>query len=130
MPKEKSPRPPALLAAKLTELTELVGELAPDARVEIVAERYEDEDAAVDVYLPPPLPGATIGALEQVLGQRCNDILVDTGLFIIGAVREEGWEISSLLTIRQWFSLNFPFTPAPGTPAAICRYWQKTAPAA
>ena len=88
MPKEKSPRPPALLAAKLTELTELVGEIAPDARVEIVAERYEDEDAAVDVYLPRYLPGATIGALEQALGQRCNDILVDTGLFIIGAVRE------------------------------------------
>jgi len=48
MPKGKSSNHQALLEAKLSELTALIKELSPDARVEIAAERYEDEDAGLD----------------------------------------------------------------------------------
>ena len=88
MPKGKSSNHQALLEAKLSELTALIKELSPDARVEIAAECYEDEDAGLDVYVPPDFQAAAISDLERSLGERCNDILLDTGLFIIGAVRD------------------------------------------
>jgi len=78
-----------LLEAKLSELTDLIKELSPEARVEIVFAHYEeDEDAAIDVYPPASLQTEEVRRLEQALGERCNDILVETGLFIIGAVQD------------------------------------------
>jgi hypothetical protein len=87
MPRKRVNRP-ELLAAKLSELTDLIKELSPEAGVEIVFARYEDEDAAIDVYLPELLQIEEVRHLEQTLGERCNDILVETGLFIIGAVHD------------------------------------------
>ena len=78
----------ALLEMKLSELTDLVKDLSPEARVEIAFTHYEDEDASLDVYLPVPLPIVEVRRLEQALGERCNEILVTTGLFIIGAVQD------------------------------------------
>jgi hypothetical protein len=78
----------ALLEVKLSELTDLVKDLSPEARVEIAFAHYEDEDASIDVYLPAPLPAQEVIHLEQALGERCNEILVDTGLFIVGAVQD------------------------------------------
>jgi hypothetical protein len=84
----KRPNRPELLEAKLSELTDLIKDLSPEARVEIVFARYEDEDAAIDVYPPVSLQTEEVRRLEQALGERCNDILVETGLFIIGAVQD------------------------------------------
>ena len=84
----KRPNRPELLEAKLSELTDLIKELSPEARVEIVFAHYEDEDAAIDVYPPTSLQTEEVRRLEQALGERCNDILVETGLFIIGAVQD------------------------------------------
>jgi hypothetical protein len=84
----KRPNRPELLEAKLSELTDLIKELSPEARVEIVFTHYEDEDAAIDVYPPELLRVEEVRRLEQTLGERCNDILVETGLFIIGAVQD------------------------------------------
>jgi len=75
-----------LLEAKLTELTSFIKDLSPESRVEISFEQYEDEDAHVRVYLPPTIEPHEIQRIELTLGERCNDVLVDTGLFIIGAV--------------------------------------------
>ena len=77
-----------LLEVKLSELTDLVKDLSPQARVEIAFEHYEDEDASIDVYLPAPLRVEEVIRLEQALGARCNEILVETGLFIVGAVQD------------------------------------------
>lgn len=88
MPEGKNVSHQALLEAKLSEITALIKDFSLDARVEIAAERYEDEDAAVDVYVPEAFQASAISDLERVLGERCNDILLDTGLFIIGAVRD------------------------------------------
>jgi len=84
----KRPNRPELLEAKLSELTDLVKEISPEARVEVLFTHYEDEDAAIDVYPPTSLPTEEVRRLEQTLGERCNDILVETGLFIIGAVQD------------------------------------------
>ncbi len=75
-----------LLEAKLTELTSFIKDLAPESRVEISFEQYEDEDAHVRVYLPPTIEPHEVERIELTLGERCNDVLDDTGLFIIGAV--------------------------------------------
>jgi hypothetical protein len=84
----KNPNKNELLEVKLSELTDLVKDLSPEARVEIAFEHYEDEDASIDVYLPVPLRVEEVIRLEQALGERCNEILVETGLFIIGAVQD------------------------------------------
>jgi len=87
MPRKK-PNKNELLEVKLSELTDLVKDLSPAARVEIAFTHYEDEDASIDVYLPALLPAEEVIRLEQALGERCNEILVETGLFIIGAVQD------------------------------------------
>jgi len=64
----------------------LAQELIPDARVEMSFERYEDEDAHLRIYPPSDLSPDEVQKRELTLGQRCTDILVETGLFIVGAV--------------------------------------------
>jgi hypothetical protein len=54
--------------------------------VEISFERYEGEDAHITNYPPPQLQEKESERIEITFGKRCNDILLDTGLFIIGAV--------------------------------------------
>lgn len=80
------PGGPDLLDAKISELTNLIKELSPQARLEISFERYEDEDAHIRVYPPAALDSEAITRIELKLGERCNDVLLETGLFIIGAV--------------------------------------------
>lgn len=75
-----------LLDSKISELTDLIKELSPQARVEISFERYEDEDAHIRVYPPAALNPEAVTRIELTLGERCNDVLLETGLFIIGAV--------------------------------------------
>ena len=75
-----------LLDTKLSELAALVQNISPQARVEVSHERYEDEDAHVYVYPSPGMEAVEAERLELILGEHCNDILLDTGLFIVGAV--------------------------------------------
>jgi hypothetical protein len=75
-----------LLDHKLRELTLLVKELNSDSRIEISFDQHEDEDAHVRIYPPAGLSPDEVQRLELTLGQRCTDILRETGLFIIGAV--------------------------------------------
>lgn len=84
--KRKNLDRPELLDTSLAQIAVLIKELAPESRVEISYARYEDEDAHVSIYLPPTASKDEVLRIETALGERCNDILVDTGLFIIGAV--------------------------------------------
>jgi hypothetical protein len=84
--RRKTLDPRELLDMKLSELTVLIKDLSPEARVEISLARYEDEDAHVRVYLPSNADEQEVERIESALGVRCNDILLDTGLFILGAV--------------------------------------------
>ncbi len=75
-----------LLDMYLSELAVFIKDLAPESRVEISYAQYEDEDAHVSIYLPATAGEDEVRRVETALGERCNDILVDAGLFIIGAV--------------------------------------------
>jgi len=82
----KTPSGPDLLETKISELTALIKEISPQASVEISFERYEDEDAHIRVYPPPSVDPEEATRIELMIGERCNDVLIETGLFIIGAV--------------------------------------------
>jgi hypothetical protein len=75
-----------LLEHTLSDLATWIQDLAPQAQVEITLEQYEDEDAHLYVHLPPGMTGDDIERLELTVGERCNEILLDTGLFIVSAV--------------------------------------------
>ncbi|MBI3326668.1 MAG: hypothetical protein HYZ81_08200 [Nitrospinae bacterium] len=82
----QSKKTETVLDQKLRELTVLAQELIPDARVEMSFERYEDGDAHLRIHPPPDLSPDEVQKIELTLGQRCTEILVETGLFIVGAV--------------------------------------------
>lgn len=48
--------------------------------------QYEDEDAHVYVHPHQAMTAEEIDHLELTVGEHCNDILLDTGLFIVSAV--------------------------------------------
>ena len=64
----------------------LIKEVSQPSRVEISFEQYEDEDAHIYVYPPATMEAEEVEHLELMVGERCNDILLDTRLFIVGAV--------------------------------------------
>jgi hypothetical protein len=70
----------------LSDLAALITDLAPQVQVEITFEQYEDEDAHVYVHPHQAMTAEDVERLELTVGGRCNDILLDTGLFIVSAV--------------------------------------------
>lgn len=54
--------------------------------MEISFERYEDEDAHIRVYPLLSVDPEEASPIELKIAERCNDVLIETGLFIIGAV--------------------------------------------
>ncbi len=75
-----------LLESILSTLSALIQELCPEAEVDITFEQYEDEDAHIYIHPPPTLEAEKVEHLELTVGERCNEILLDTGLFIVSAV--------------------------------------------
>jgi hypothetical protein len=75
-----------LLDQTLAHLTATIKDLSPQAEVEITFEQYEDEDAHVYVHPPADMTAEEIDRLEAAIGERCNEMLLDTGLFIVSAV--------------------------------------------
>ena len=75
-----------LLEQTLSNLTAMIKDLSPQAEVEITFEQYEDEDAHVYVHPPPDMAAEEVDRLEVAIGEHCNEMLLDTGLFIISAV--------------------------------------------
>lgn len=76
-----------LLESTLSNLSALIQHWSPQAEVEITFEQYEDEDAHIYILLPPTLTEEEVEHLELRVGEHCNDVLLDTGLFIVCAVR-------------------------------------------
>lgn len=84
--KQRNPNRSELLDITLSEIAGFIKDLSPESRVEISLAQYEDEDAHISIFLPTETGTEEVKRIELALGERCNDILVDTGLFIIGAV--------------------------------------------
>jgi hypothetical protein len=68
----------------LSQLATWIQNLAPQAQVDITLE--QDEDAHIYVHPPQGMTAEDIERLELTVGERCNDILLDTGLFIVSAM--------------------------------------------
>jgi hypothetical protein len=75
-----------LLDQTLSNLTAMIQDLSPQAEVEITFAQYEDEDAHVYVHPPAEMTAEEVDQLEVAVGERCNEMLLDTGLFIVSAV--------------------------------------------
>jgi hypothetical protein len=75
-----------LLELTIANLAALIKDTAPQAEVEITFEQYEDEDAHVYIYPPHGMTVEEVECLELTVGERCNEILLETGLFIVSAV--------------------------------------------
>src|SRR5713226_5012822 len=75
-----------LLERTLSQLATWIQDLAPQAEVDITLEQYEDEDAHLYVRPPQAMTAEDVERLELTVGERCNEILLDTGLFIVSAV--------------------------------------------
>ena len=75
-----------LLEQTLSNLTALIQDLSPQAEVEITYEQYEDEDAHIYIHPPADMTNEDVDQLEMAVGEHCNEILLDTGLFIVSAV--------------------------------------------
>ena len=74
------------LEQALSQLAAMIQDLSPQAEVEITYEQYEDEDAHVYIHPPADMTSEAIDHLEAAVGERCNEMLLETGLFIISAV--------------------------------------------
>lgn len=74
------------LESTLSTLATWITDLAPQVQVEMTFEQYEDEDAHVYVHPPRDMPAEGVEHLELTIGERCNELLLDTGLFIVSAV--------------------------------------------
>jgi len=75
-----------LLERALSDLAALIQDLSPQVEVEITFEQYEDEDAHVYIHPPADIAAEEVDRLEVAVGERCNEMLLDTGLFIVSAV--------------------------------------------
>ena len=75
-----------LLDQILSNLTATIKDLCPQAEVEITFEQFEDEDAHVYVHPPADLTEEEVDRLEVAVGEHCNEILLETGFFIVSAV--------------------------------------------
>ena len=74
------------LEQALSQLAVMIQDLSPQTEVEITYEQYEDEDAHVYIHPPADMTAEEIDHLEVTVGERCNEMLLETGLFIISAV--------------------------------------------
>ena len=77
-----------LLERTLSQLATWIQDLAPQAQVDITLEQYEDEDAHLYVHPPQAMTAEDVERLELTVGERCNEILLDTGFFIVSAVSD------------------------------------------
>ena len=76
------------LDQSITEIVSLAKAQCPQADVEILSTRCEDEDAHVLVFLPEGIGEADIDRLGEALTNRSVEILLDTGLLILVGVYE------------------------------------------
>ena len=74
-----------LLERPLSQLAPWSQALAPPAQEDITLE--QDAAAAAHLDVPPPqgMTAADVERLALAVGERCHDILLDTGLFIVSA---------------------------------------------
>jgi hypothetical protein len=77
-----------LLEKCVRELSLLAKEQYPEADIEVIFTRFEDEDAHIFVFLPEEACEVDIDRLGDALTRRSVEILLETGLLILTGVYE------------------------------------------
>ena len=78
----------ALVNRYITELSLRAKEDSPEAVIEVLLTRYEDEDAHILVYLPEGTSETRTDQLRDVLLKRSVDIPEEVGLLLLVGVYE------------------------------------------
>ena len=76
------------LDAAVTALSLFIREICPEAQLDIVFTRYEDEDAHIWVALPPALPSEKREVLANRMAEKSIDILLAEGLLIMVGIED------------------------------------------
>ena len=71
---------------QFAELVVLIKEVSPPSRIESLLSNIKMKMPIICVYPPVTMEAEEVERLELMVGERCNDMLLDTGLFIVGAV--------------------------------------------
>jgi hypothetical protein len=85
------------LEQSIAELVSYIKELCPDARLRVTGNRFEDEDANIDIYPPLDWTLSQLDELEEKIGDRKLDILTGRGHFIHTFVYEPEQQIEEAL---------------------------------
>ena len=83
-------------------IAELVGHikaLCPDARLRVTGNRFEDEDANIDVYPPLNWTLYQLDELEEKIADKKLDILIERGHFIHTFVYESEQQVEEALRL-------------------------------
>jgi len=85
MRKAKTKKHRSLLERRITELVSLAKELCPEAEVTVRPPFEADEDAVIEVRVPPE----KYELVDEALLKRETQILYEDGLFIVTLVYEK-----------------------------------------
>jgi hypothetical protein len=85
------------LEQTIAELVSYIKELCPDARLRITGNRFEDEDANIDICPPLDWTLDQLDELEEKIGDKKLDILMERGYFIHTFVYEPEQQIEKAL---------------------------------
>ena len=81
------------LEQSIAELVSYIKALCPDARLRVTGNRFEDEDANIDIYPPLSWTLNQLDELEEKIREVKLDILLEGGHFIHTFVYEPAQQI-------------------------------------
>jgi len=81
------------LEQSIAELVGHIKAICPDARLRVTGNRFEDEDANIDIYPPLDWTLDRLDELEEMIGDKKLDILLERGHFIHTFVYEPEQQI-------------------------------------
>jgi hypothetical protein len=87
----------ATLEQSIAELASYIKSLCPNARLRITGRRFEDEDANIDIYPPLEWTIEQLDELEEKIGDKKLDILIERGHFIHTFVYEPEQQVAEAL---------------------------------
>ena len=87
------------LERSIAELVSFIKESCSDGRLRVTGNRFEDEDANIDIYPPLDWTSEQLDELEERIGSKKLGILIERGHFIHTFVYEPEQQVEE--AIRQ-----------------------------
>ncbi len=70
----------------IKEFSHLAAKHCPQAKIEVLAICFEDEDAHIVVYVPHDFGEDEMDRLSEILTKRSTKVLLDAGILILAGV--------------------------------------------